>query len=145
MAPNICCGDLAVEGTSSKSGKLCSKKFTQPGQQEVKIGNFTFLSPFRWLFKRPSNSVPSSIMVRSAAKSVSNTYLKPSWRSAAAIFPVTKVPGSSPNSSPKAARTEGAVCTTTVLVGSLNARSTWLVWSTSVKAPVGHTETHCPQ
>jgi len=55
-------------------------------------------------------------MVRSAAKSVSNTYLKPKRRKAAAIFPVTEVPASMPNSSPNAARTAGAVCTITVLV-----------------------------
>ena len=51
------------------------------------------------------SSVPSSMMVRSAPKSVSNTLSKPRRRSAAAILPVTLVPMGRPNSSPKAART----------------------------------------
>ena len=116
--PNICCGERALDGISSKSGNCFSKKFTQPGQQEVMIGNFTDLSPFRNAPRRPSNSVPSSMMVKSAAKSVSNTLAKPSLRKAATIFPVTEVPAGRANSSPKAARTAGAVCTITVLSGS---------------------------
>ena len=40
-----------------------------------------------------SNSVPSSKIVKSAAKLVSKTARKPSRRSAATILPVTNVPG----------------------------------------------------
>ena len=50
-----------------------------------------------------------------------------------------------PNSSPKATRTAGAVCTTTFLVGSLMAAITFLMLSTNVRAPTGHTCTHWPQ
>ena len=39
----------------------------------VMSGSFTPLSPPMAAFRRPSSSVPSSMMVRSAAKSVSNT------------------------------------------------------------------------
>ena len=45
-------------------------------------------------FSRNSNSVPSSIIVRSAVKLVSNTPSKPKWRKAVVILPVTSVPGS---------------------------------------------------
>ena len=64
------------------------------------------------------------MMVRSAAKSVSKTLSNPSMRRAVTIFPVLMEPGSSPNASPIATRTAGAVCTTTVFVGSLSARQT---------------------
>ena len=84
-------------------------------------------------------------MVRSAAKSVSKILSNPSERRAATILPVTRVPASRPNSSPRAARTAGAVCTITVFEGSARARSTLAVSSYGVSAPVGHTATHCPQ
>ena len=64
------------------------------------------------------------MIVRSAAKSVSNTLSKPSMRSAATIFPVLMEPGSSPKDSPMATRTAGAVWTTTVFPGSFSARQT---------------------
>ena len=51
---------------------------------------------------------------------MSNTLSKPRRRSAAAILPVTEVPIGIPNSSPSAARTAGAGCTTTNFVGSLH-------------------------
>ena len=38
MAPNICCGDFAVESSSVRSGYCDLRKRTQPGQQEVNIG-----------------------------------------------------------------------------------------------------------
>ena len=84
-------------------------------------------------------------MVRSAATSVSNTFLKPRRRSAAAILPVTEVPIGMPNSSPSAARTAGAGCTTTYFSGSDSASKTSAVSSFSVSAPVGHTAMHWPQ
>jgi hypothetical protein len=55
------------------------------------------------------NSLASSTIVRSAVKFVSKIFLKPSILRAVAIFPLTKVPGSNPNSSPKEALIEGAV------------------------------------
>ena len=64
------------------------------------------------------------MMVRSAAKSVSNTRSKPSIRSAVTILPVLTEPGGRPKASPIATRTAGAVWTTTVLAGSFNARQT---------------------
>src|SRR5664280_2025772 len=73
IAPNICCGDFAVDGTSLRSGKYSSKKLTQPGQHDVRIGILAVLSPFRYRLSLSRSSVPSSIIVRSAAKSVSNT------------------------------------------------------------------------
>ena len=84
-------------------------------------------------------------MVRSAPKSVSNTLSKPSRLSAVAILPVTDVPMGIPNSSPSAARTAGAGCTTTYLFGSLSASQTLAVSSFSVSAPHGQTFMHWPQ
>ena len=118
---------------------------THAGQHDVRIGSLTSLSPSRNFEILPSSSVPSSIIVRSAAKSVSNTLSKPRVRNAETILPVTRVPGSIPNSSPRAARTAGAVCTITVFVGSERALITFPVSSNGVRAPVGHTATHCPQ
>ena len=37
-APNICCGDLAVDSCGTISGYSSFKKRTQPGQHEVKSG-----------------------------------------------------------------------------------------------------------
>ena len=108
-AENICIGDFAEEGMSRRSGKLCSKKFTHAGQHEVSRGNFTVLSPALYLVSLSSSSEASSIIVRSAAKSVSNTLLNPSFLRAATSFPVTRVPAGYPNSSPKAVLTAGAV------------------------------------
>ena len=68
-------------------------------------------------FTRCTNSVASSIMVKSAAVSVSNTSSKPRRRRAATILPSTLVPMGRPKHSPKVARTLGAVCTTTCFVG----------------------------
>ena len=84
----------------------------QPGEHDVICGS-TPPSVTRLI-----SSLPSSIMVRSAVKSVSKTLSKPSILSAVTIFPVTRLPAGMPNSSPMAARTAGAVCTTTCLVGS---------------------------
>ena len=97
------------------------------------------------LVTRSISSFASSIMVRSAPKSVSKTFAKPRRRSAAAIFPVTLVPIGRPNSSPSAARTAGAGCTTTCLVPSANASQTSAITSFSVSAPTGQAVMHCPQ
>ena len=68
-APNICWGDFAVDSSPTMSGYWDLRKRTQPGQQEVNMGILCSLpSCIRW-----RNSVPSSIMVRSAVKLVSNT------------------------------------------------------------------------
>ena len=60
-------GDLQVDKWGIKSGYSISTKLTQAGQQLVSIGRFLFS------FNLPMNSVPSSIIVRSAAKLVSKT------------------------------------------------------------------------
>ena len=62
-----------------------------PGEQEVIMGSVASPPPSA-ASSRCSSSVPSSRMVRSAAKLVSNTSSKPSSCRAAAIFPVTQVP-----------------------------------------------------
>ena len=84
-------------------------------------------------------------MVRSALKSVSNTLSKPRRRRDAAILPSTLVPIGRPKASPRAARTAGAVCTSTCLEGSASAANTSSVKSFSRNAPVGHTAIHWPQ
>ena len=66
----------------------------QPGQQDVIIGS---TPPFVTL---SINSVPSSMIVTSAEKSVVNAY-PPNCFIAAAILLVTSVPVGKPNSSPK--------------------------------------------
>ena len=142
---NICIGDFALDGISSISEKLCSKKFTQAGQQEVRSGNFTVGSPFLYLVSLSRSSEASSMIVRSAAKSVSKTLSNPNFLRAATIFPVTFVPGGISNSSPSAALTAGAVCTITFFLEWANAERTSHVASLSTNAPVGHTATHCPQ
>ena len=114
-------------------------KLIHPGQHDVKIGRF---SPF---VTRSINSADSSIIVKSALKSVSNTASKPSFFNAAASFLVTEVPAGIPNSSPIATRIAGATCTTTVLFSSLISSHTSLMYDFSVRAPVGQTATHCPQ
>lgn len=111
IAPSISCGDLQVDRLGMNSGKKVSQYFTQPGEQEVIIGSAP--PPLR----RLSSSVPSSKIVRSAPKSVSNTLSKPRRRSAAASLPVTAVPIGIPNSSPSDARTAGAGCTMTTFSG----------------------------
>ena len=59
-------------------------------------------------------------------------------------MPVTLVPGSSPNSSPSAARMAGAVCTITCLLGSSRASHTSSMTLFSVMAPTGQTAAHWP-
>ena len=93
-------------------------------------------------FTRSISSLASSMMVRSAAKSVSNTLSKPSLRSAATILPSQGEPIGRPNSSPIAARTAGAVWTSTTLSGSDSASNTSAVLSFSRSAPVGQTLMH---
>ena len=96
------------------------------------------------LLRRPRNSVPSSIMVRSAVTSTSNTPSNPILRSAATILPCTFVPIGIKALS-EVTRTEGAVPTTTCFVLSASAFQTLSVQSRSVSAPVGHTVIHWPQ
>ncbi|OPZ47340.1 MAG: hypothetical protein BWY92_01808 [Firmicutes bacterium ADurb.BinA052] len=109
-----------------------------PGLHDVSKGN---VPP---LVSRCRSSCPSSIMVRSAVKSVSNTRSKPSLLSAATIFPVTTEPAGKSSSSPNEARMAGAVWTTTCLDGSASAAHTRAVSSRSVMAPVGHARVHWP-
>ena len=99
---------------------------------------------FRW--KRPRNSVASSMIVRSAAKFVSKTPSKPMRRSAVTSLPVTGVPIGMPKHSPIVARMAGAVWTTTCLTsrGRASASQTRSVWSFSRNAAVGQTATHWP-
>ena len=106
---NICIGDFADDGISNISGKLCSKNLTHAGQQDVNNGNLTVVSPFICLVNLSKNSDASSIIVKSAPKSVSNTLSNPNFLNDATILPVTDVPAGNPNSSPNAALTAGAV------------------------------------
>ena len=139
IAPSISIGDLQVDMLGIISGKWCSRYLTHPGEQEVNIGS----TPPFWM--RPSSSVASSMMVRSAPKSVSNTLSKPRRRSACVILPVTRVPMGRPNSSPSATRTAGAGCTTTNFSGSESASQTLSVSSRSRSAPTGQALMHWPQ
>src|SRR5574338_6023 len=99
------CGDLQLETCSKTSGLFISTYFTQPGQQLVNIGK---LPPFCTLL---INSVASSIIVRSSAKFVSNTFLNPNLLKPVTSKPVTSVPRGMLYSSPSEARTAGATCT----------------------------------
>ncbi len=110
---------------------------TQPGEQEVIIGAGV------WVMTRVTNSLASSVIVKSAAKSVSKTFWKPKRLRAATIFPSAFVPILSPNSSPKAARTAGAVSAIMILP-SLRALSNLSISLCSIKAPVGQTSVHWP-
>ena len=96
-------------------------------------------------FILPTSSVTSSMIVRSAAVSVSNTFLKPRRLSAAIMLLVHLVPIGIPNSSPSAALTAGAVCTTTWMSLLCSASQTRSVSSRSLSAPTGQTLIHCPQ
>ncbi|OPZ68207.1 MAG: hypothetical protein BWY81_00954 [Firmicutes bacterium ADurb.Bin467] len=138
------CGDLQVERCSNWSGKLCSTYLIQPGEQLVIIGSVA-PAPVSAFLTRVRNSVPSSRIVRSAAKFVSNTSLKPSLRSAATILPVTRVPAGRPNSSPSATRTAGATCTTVRTPGFSSASQTARFALVSFSAPTGQTTVHWPQ
>ena len=93
---------------------------------------------------RSSSSVPSSMIVRSAPKLVSNTYWNPRAFAQATIFPVVISPGSRPKFSPKATRVAGAVCSTITLPAFM-AAFTRGMWLCSVMAPVGQTTLHWPQ
>ena len=99
-------------------------------------------SPVAALPRRSSSSEPSSIMVRSAEKSVSNTYSKPTRRSAQARRSTVASSRGMPSSSPQALRTAGAICTSTILSGSAMASNTVSVSSRSRRAPVGQCVMH---
>ncbi len=101
-------------------------------------------SPLAALPRRSSSSEPSSIMVRSAEKSVSNTYSKPTRRSAQARRSTVASSRGMPSSSPQALRTAGAICTSTILSGSAMASNTVSVSSRSRRAPVGQCVMHWP-
>eukprot|EP00037_Helgoeca_nana_P029487 m.351874 g.351874 ORF g.351874 m.351874 type:complete len:376 (-) comp27983_c0_seq3:368-1495(-) len=85
------------------------------------------------------------MIVKSAAKLVSNTRSNPRSRRARTSLPVETEPGASPNSSPSATRVAGATCTIVVWVRALSAERTSRQTDCSVSAPVGHTSVHCPQ
>ena len=117
-APNICCGERQVEIFSRNSGYFCSQNFTHAGQQDVNNGNFSSD------FTLSKNSFDSSIIVRSAPKSVSYISSNPILRSAATSFPREFSPFGIPNLSPTATRTAGAICTTTLVFLSASASHT---------------------
>ena len=100
------------------------------------------LPPF---WRRSRNSVPSSMMVKSAAVSTSNTLSKPRRRRADTILPSTLVPMGISKHSPRVTRTEGAGPTTTYLLGSWRAANTSGMESCSLNAPVGQATRHWPQ
>ncbi len=94
---------------------------------------------------RFTSSVPSSMIVRSAAKSVSKTCLNPTRRRAAATRPVTFAPGSMPKKSPSDTRMAGAAWATTNFFFSCSTCITRSTTRTSCSAPVGHASVHWPQ
>ena len=63
---------------------------------------------------------------------------------AATIFPSVKSSGASPSSSPHAARTAGATCTTVIREDSANAWNTFGMSKRSLRAPVGQWVIHWP-
>ena len=86
------------------------------------------------------------MIVRSAAKLVSNTASKPTRLSAAASrSSITRTPSLLLWPSSSVAGTAGATCATTTASGSARAATTSSTWSRSTIAPVGHTRAHCPQ
>jgi len=103
MGPIIIMGDLHVDRFFPNWGYFFSTRLTQPGQQLVNMGK----GPPA--LTRSSSSLPSSMIVRSAVKLVSNTYLNPAARLAATSFPVPIVPGAAPKHSAIATRHAGAV------------------------------------
>ncbi len=121
------------------SGWNCSTNLIQAGEQLVNIGS---AAPSR---RRRTSSEASSMIVRSAAKAVSNTRAKPRRRSAAFSSPATSAPGFRPNSSPRVTATAGACCTTAVTSGLPRAPSTAGADECSLNAPVGQTSRHWPQ
>ena len=118
-------GEVAalLNETKKQGGRIIS--VVQPGEQEVIIGR---VPPF---CIRLTSSWASSIMVRSAPKTVSKTLLKPILLRAATIFPSTLVPIGRPKASPRPTRTAGAVWTMTVFSGSERAAQTASVESFS--------------
>ena len=94
--------------------------------------------------RNSTNSLPSSIMVRSAAKSVSKTLSKPTACRAAAKRPGVASSRESPRPSPQAVRTAGATCTTVSTAGSRMASMMRLTSSRAVSAPVGQWVMHWP-
>ena len=86
------------------------------------------------------------MIVRSAAKLVSNTASKPTRLSAAASrSSITRTPSLLLWPSSRVAGTAGATCATTTASGSARAATTSSTWSRSTIAPVGHTRAHWPQ
>ena len=59
-APNICCGDFALDNCGTRCGYWDLMKRIHPGQQEVNIGR-SLSSPF---WSRSKNSAPSSMIVK---------------------------------------------------------------------------------
>ena len=85
------------------------------------------------------------MIVKSAAKLVSKTLLKPQPRRAVFSSKVKARPGGRPKHSPMAARGLGAVWITTCRSGSSMAAQTASVVSLACRAPVGQRLLHCPQ
>jgi len=71
---------------------MCSINLTHPGEHDVIIGKATSFLSTSASFSLVNSSVPSSMIVRSAEKSVSRTESKPIFFKAVTIFPVTLVP-----------------------------------------------------
>ena len=134
-------GDLEVDRWGSMSGATFLQKRTQPGQHEVNMGHLCLSGSFRC----SRSSALSSIMVRSAPKLVSNTYLKPIWRRAAASLRGVASSRGMPVSSAQAVRTAGATCTMTILSGSDRAFQTFSLSSRARRAATGQCVMHWPQ
>src|SRR4030043_1851139 len=100
---SICWGDLQLDRLGINSGQYFSAYKIHEGQQLVNIGKGPLF------LMRCISSWASSMIVRSAPRTVSKTLSEPSSLRAATSFPSQNVPGGIPNSSPMVKRTEGAV------------------------------------
>ena len=138
-APAICCGDLQVDKCGMRSGRYFSTYWIHPGEQLVNMGNGPPVCT------RRISSETSSMMVKSAAKPVSNTAPNPTRLSAAANRSSIVRTELAWAFSIKVAGTAGATCATTMAFGSANAATTASTWLFSIRAAVGHTRVHCPQ
>ena len=138
-AAAICCGDLQVDRWGIKSGRCFSTYSIQPGEQLVNMGK----GPPVWT--RLMSSDTSSMMVRSAAKPVSNTAAKPMCLRAAARRSSMVLTELACALSIKVAGTAGAIWATTKAWGSPRALTTSSTWLRSIRAAVGHTRVHWPQ
>ena len=111
-----------------ESGPPAQQSAADPLAAECPAGAYqqvwmpAFLPPWMSLVRESPTMRTSSF---STGPMVAKTASKPSARSAATCLPLTIEPGAMPNSSPSETFVAGAVCTTTNLLSSSSAASTW--------------------